>query len=125
MGLVVGEVRGPGLVVRLSVEERAAWHAAARAAGVPRTAAWVRQVVAEHLDGGPPPSAVAAAGSVPVAANRVEVVAALGRIGSNVNQIARRVHVEGAGSGWAQAVLSQQLEQVRAELAALRAQVAG
>lgn len=110
--------RGPGLVVRLSAAERDAWHAAARAAGYRQTAVWVRETVAARLAAGATTraasKAVAGSGGVPV-----EVLGALGRIGSNVNQLAHRANAAALASE-PFPVAVQELEAVRRELAGVR-----
>lgn len=105
--------RGPGLVVRLTADERDAWHAAARAAGYRQTAVWVREVVAARLAAG--------ASSRPASKNAVpvEVLAQLGRIGSNVNQLAHRANAAALNSD-PFPVTVQELEAVRRELSAVR-----
>lgn len=105
--------RGPGLVVRLSADEREAWHAAAQVDGYRQTARWVREVVQAHMTG----EAVRVRrreGSVPV-----EVLAALGKIGSNVNQLAHRANAAALNSEPFPVAVAE-LESVRRELAALR-----
>lgn len=111
--------RGPGLVVRLTAAEREAWHAAARAAGYRQTAVWVRELVAARLAAGvsnrPASKAVAGSGSgVPV-----EVLGALGRIGSNVNQLAHRANAAALNSEPFPVAVAE-LEAVRRELAGVR-----
>ncbi|MFD0485714.1 plasmid mobilization relaxosome protein MobC [Kineococcus sp. GCM10028916] len=109
----MGEVREAALVVRLSAAERAAWHAAARAAGWGKTAGWVRSVVAAAAAGrggaAPAPSTPASP-----AVDR-EVLRELAQIGSNVNQLARAVNVAARGG--------QRLDLEAAELEALRMEV--
>ena len=109
--------RGPGMVVRLTDAERAAWHAAARSAGYGKTAAWVRSVVADRLTGSGPATPArrgpAGAGLAP------EVAAALGRIGNNVNQMARAANVA-ERAGEVSPLTVQAVEALRLEVAQLR-----
>lgn len=110
--------RGPGLVVRLRADERDAWHAAARSAGYRQTAVWVREIIAARLAAGasnrPASKAVAGSGGVPV-----EVLAALGRIGSNVNQLAHRANAAALNSEPFPVTVAE-LEGMRRELAGVR-----
>lgn len=110
--------RGPGLVVRLTADERDAWHAAARSAGYRQTAAWVRETIAAQLAAG--------ASNRPASNNPVpvEVLAALGRIGGNVNQLAHRANAAALNSE-PFPVAAQELEGVRRELAGLRESLDG
>lgn len=105
--------RGPGLVVRLTADERDAWHGAARSAGYRQTAAWVRETVAARLAAG---ATNRAASKNPVP---VEVLAALGRIGGNVNQLAHRANAAALNSEPFPVTVAE-LEGVRRELAGLR-----
>lgn len=113
--------RGPGLVVRLTDAERAAWHAAARSAGYGKTAAWVRSVVADRLTGrGPAEGTGRLTGRGPAGAGLApEVAAALGRIGNNVNQMARAANVA-ERAGEVSPLTVQAVEALRLEVAQLR-----
>lgn len=111
----VGSVRTHTALVRLTEGEWSAWESAARAAGYGRTAAWVRAVIAEAIDGG------AGASSTDEGAARA-VAGQIARVGSNLNQIARALNVvERGGPDVATAHVVEVLEAVRAELRAIRA----
>lgn len=117
--------RGAGLVVRLSAAEREAWHAAARTAGYRQTARWVRSVVAARLAAGasPRPASKEVAGSGGVS---VEVLAQLGKIGSNVNQLAHRANAAAlSGEAFPVTVTVAEIEAVRRELARVREALGG
>lgn len=108
------ESRSVGLVVRLTPAEREAWHAAAREAGRGKTAAWVREVVSERLEGGAP---VGRGPDPEVARVRAE----LARIGSNINQLTYQVNAGALGGPAVQAaMLRQPLDRVLVELGAIR-----
>jgi len=116
-------VREVGLVVRLSEDERAAWHTAARAAGWGKTAGWVRSVVAAAVTGrGASTSTSAAAPATSRAVDR-EVLRELAQIGSNVNQLARAVNVAAHG-GQPLAVEAAAVEALRMDVVRLQAVVA-
>lgn len=105
--------RGPGLVVRLTADEREAWHAAARSAGYRQTAAWVRAIIAARLAAGASTRA-ASKNLVPA-----EVLGQLGRIGGNVNQLAHRANAAALNSE-PFPVTVVELEAIRRELSAVR-----
>lgn len=107
------QTRGPGLVVRLTPDERDQWHAAARAAGFAQTARWVRQVVADHVSG----AAGHRRGDGRVVSR--EVLAHLGKIGSNMNQLAHRANSAALSSGGFGVELAE-LEAIRRELVQVR-----
>lgn len=106
--------RAVGLMVRLTPGERASWHEAARAAGRGKTAAWVREVVTAHLEGG---SSRPAAADAEVARVRAE----LARIGNNLNQLARQVNAGALGGPPLQYVrVVQELESTSRMLGQIR-----
>lgn len=115
-------VREVALVVRLSEDERAGWHAAARAAGWGKTAGWVRSVVAPAVSGrgGSGPARTGVRASVP-AVDR-QVLGELSAIGSNVNQLARAVNAAARG-GQSLAVEMAVVEALRVDVLALTAAV--
>ena len=115
-------VREVALVVRLSEDERAGWHAAARAAGWGKTAGWVRSVVVAAVSNrtGAGPAMSAARTSSPALDPRV--LGELSAIGSNVNQLARAVNVA-ARSGQPLAVEAAAVEALRVDVLALTAAV--
>lgn len=106
--------RSVGLVVRLTPQEREVWHAAARVAGRGKTAAWVRDVVTDHMKGGSPRAVGADA---EVARARAE----LARIGNNLNQLAHQANAGALGGPRLQYVtVMQMLEGTSRELGAIR-----
>lgn len=113
--------RTVSLMIRLTDAERAAWHAAARSAGYGKTAAWVRSVVGDRLAGkGPAEGAGRVTGRGPAGAGLApEVAAALGRIGNNVNQMARAANVA-ERAGETSPLTVQSVEALRLEVAQLR-----
>ncbi len=104
-------LRARSFVVRLTADELAAWHAAARAEGYGQTARWVRAVVADAIAG----DQAAARDSVLPA----EVLGQLGKIGSNVNQLARVANTAEL-RGEISPLTVEQIEALRGELAELR-----
>jgi len=119
-------VREVALVVRLSEDERAGWHAAARAAGWGKTAGWVRSVVAAAVSsrsgaaGATAAARTSSRASMPALDPRV--LGELSAIGSNVNQLARAVNVAARG-GQPLAVESAAVEALRVDVLALTAAV--
>lgn len=79
--------RVKSIVIRLTGDELAAWHTAARKAGYGRTATWVRVLVAERCM----PSSEPAAKVVTRAAHAA-LAAEVGRLGNNLNQVVRAVN---------------------------------
>jgi len=119
-GLVV--VREVALVVRLSEDERAGWHAAARAAGWGKTAGWVRSVVAAAVSGRTGSSAATTSARTSAPAVDPRVLGELSAIGSNVNQLARAVNAAARG-GQPLAVETATIEALRVDVLALTAAV--
>jgi len=113
-------VREVALVVRLSEDERAGWHAAARAAGWGKTAGWVRSVVAAAVSArsGAAPTATAARASTPALDPRL--LGELSAIGSNVNQLARALNAAARG-GQPLALETAAVEALRVDVLALTA----
>ena len=96
--------------------------AAARAAGYGKTAAWVRSVVADRLTGrGSAVETGRVPGRGPASAGPLapEVAAALGRIGNNVNQLARLANTA-ERAGEVSPLTVQAVEALRLEVAQLR-----
>jgi len=123
-GFVV--VREVALVVRLSEDERAGWHAAARAAGWGKTAGWVRSVVAAAVSsrsGAAGATAARTSASASMPALDPRVLGELSAIGSNVNQLARAVNAAARG-GQPLAVEAAAIEALRVEVVRLQAAVA-
>jgi len=115
-------VREVALVVRLSEDERAGWHAAARAAGWGKTAGWVRSVVAAAVPGRAGAAGATSAARASAPALDPRVLGELSAIGSNVNQLARAVNVAARG-GQPLAVEATVLEALRMDVLRLTAAV--
>jgi len=115
-------VREVALVVRLNEDERAGWHAAARAAGWGKTAGWVRSVVAAAVSGrsGTAPATTAGRASTPALDPRL--LGELSAIGSNVNQLARALNAA-ARSGQPLTLEAAAVEALRVDVLALTAAV--
>ena len=120
--VLVVVVREVALVVRLSEDERAGWHAAARAAGWGKTAGWVRSVVAAAVSGRSGAGPVTAVARALVPALDPRVLGELSAIGSNVNQLARAVNVAAQG-GQPLALEAAAVEALRVDVARLTAAV--
>lgn len=110
------------LVIRLTPAERDRWHAAAKDAGRGRTASWVRDVVNRRIDRRADPSLP----SDPKQAHEVVMRRAgnveLSRIGNNLNQLARSLHIAARlGAPVEVADVVDRVELLRSEVAALHA----
>lgn len=121
----MAEHRSHTALVRLSEDEWAAWNEAARAAGYGRTATWVRETIAAHLQkpaeapqrgDGRWTSAHGEDGGARALAGQVA------RIGSNLNQLTRALHAAERGGleGPSNTEVLTMLEATRSELRALR-----
>jgi len=119
-------VREVALVVRLSEDERAGWHAAARAAGWGKTAGWVRSVVAAAVSSrsgaAPTTTATRSSARASIPALDPRVLGELSAIGSNVNQLARAVNAAARG-GQPLALEAAVVEALRVDVLALTAAV--
>ena len=117
----MGERRSHTALVRLTEKEWEAWTEGARAAGYGRTAAWVRSVVAAQLDAGGVQH-LRTGGSTSAHGDLRAVAGQLARIGSNLNQITRALHIamDGGGPKLELAEVERVVEATGAELRALR-----
>lgn len=114
-------LRDKTLVIRLTADERDDWHTAAACAGRGKTAAWVRDLVSGWIEAGSVRSTreVADAGRD----ERDQWRREFARIGNNLNQLTRAVHVAEANGTAVGFPVARELERVATEMRALRAQV--
>lgn len=89
------QMRTRAFVVRLSEDELASWHAAARHDGHGKTAAWVRHLVAARATSVPSSAAERAVRALHAEDQAVleRMVVEHSRIGANLNQIARHANI--------------------------------
>lgn len=114
----MAEQRDHGFVIRVTEAERDVWHAAARSAGWSKTAGWARETLSGAATGRVPATSERRVFDPVLATIRVE----LGRIGGNVNQIARAVNRHAKSGQLSDVVveLGENLAAIRAELGAIR-----
>ncbi|MDN5564673.1 MAG: MobC family plasmid mobilization relaxosome protein [Luteococcus sp.] len=111
-------MRDKTLVVRLTREERDSWHAAAAAAGWGKTASWVRSLMNAWIEAGSTKD-VLDAGRAERDQWRREFV----RIGNNLNQLTRAVHVAQQSGTAVGFQVSGELERLSRETRRLRVSI--